>query len=54
MLRRKDDSREPAQTATSGMRREVFQYIETSYNTVRLYSALGYVSPTTFEQQQVA
>lgn len=36
------------------LRRELFAYIETYYNTVRLHSTLGYVSPVTFEQMNVA
>ena len=36
------------------MRQNIFGYIETYYNTVRLHSTLGYVSPTTFEQLDVA
>lgn len=30
---------------------EIFSYIETFYNTLRLHSALGYLSPTEYEQQ---
>lgn len=37
------DSREQA-------RREIFEYIETYYNTVRRHSTLGYISPAAFEQ----
>lgn len=36
------------------LRHAVFGYIETYYNTVRLHSTLGYVSPVTFEQRNVA
>jgi putative transposase len=36
------------------LRREIFQYIETYFNTVRRHSALGYISPVTFELQHVA
>lgn len=36
------------------MRQNIFGYIETYYNTVRLHSTLGYVSPATFEQLNVA
>ena len=32
-----------------GLRREVFEYIETYYNLVRRHSALGHISPATFE-----
>lgn len=35
-------------------RRDVFEYIETYYNPVRRHSALGHVSPATFEEQNVA
>jgi len=36
------------------IRQEVFEYIETFYNTTRLHSSLGYVSPTQFEMAAVA
>ncbi len=36
------------------VRREVFKYIETFYNTTRLHSFLGYVSPSQFEMDAVA
>lgn len=36
------------------LRREVFEYIETYYNRLRRHSALGQVSPATFEQRNVA
>lgn len=35
-------------------RQDVFEYIETYYNPVRRHSALGHVSPATFEEQNVA
>jgi len=35
-------------------RQDVFAYIETYYNPVRRHSALGHVSPATFEEQNVA
>ena len=31
--------------------REIFSYIEVFYNRIRLYSALGYISPCEFEKQ---
>jgi len=34
------------------LKRDVFEYIETYYNTVRRHSALGYVSPTVFEKSK--
>jgi len=36
------------------VRQEVFEYIETFYNTTRLHSFLGYVSPSQFEMAAVA
>jgi len=33
--------------------KEIFQYIELYYNTKRMHSALGYLSPSQFENQQV-
>jgi putative transposase len=36
------------------VRQEVFEYIETFYNTTRLHSFLGYVSPSQFEMDAVA
>ena len=33
---------------------EVFEYIETYYNTIRRHSTIGYISPTAFEQLEVA
>ena len=36
------------------IRQEVFEYIETFYNTTRLHSSLGYVSPSQFERAAVA
>ena len=36
------------------VRQEVFEYIETFYNTIRLHSTLGYVSPMAFEAAAVA
>ena len=38
----------------SHMRQEVFQFIETYYNTIRRHSTLGYVSPAEFEMLNVA
>jgi transposase InsO family protein len=32
-------------------RRDIFEYIETWYNTVRLHSSLGYQSPAEYEAQ---
>ena len=31
--------------------KEIFKYIELYYNTKRMHSALGYVSPSEFEKQ---
>ena len=36
------------------LRHEIFEYIETYYNGIRRHSALGYVSPATFELQKIA
>lgn len=36
------------------LKQEVFEYIETYYNTVRRHSALNYVAPVTFEAMNVA
>ena len=36
------------------IRQEVFEYIETFYNTVRQHSTLGYISPEAFEATAVA
>ena len=36
------------------VRQEVFDYIETFYNTVPLHSSLGYLSPAQFEMTPVA
>jgi len=33
----------------AGLRRAVFEYIEGSYNTGRLHSTLGYLSPAQYE-----
>lgn len=41
-------------TTRRALRQDVFAYIEAYYNTVRLHSTLGYVSPVTFEQMNVA
>ena len=32
-------------------RQEIFKYIETYYNTKRIHSALGYLSPAEYEEQ---
>ena len=37
-----------------GLRHDVFEYIETYYNLVRRHSAIGYISPATFEKRKVA
>ena len=39
---------------SDSVRQEVFEYIETFYNTTRLHSSLGYVSPSQFELAAVA
>lgn len=36
------------------IRQEVFEYIETFYNTIRQHSTLGYISPAAFEATAVA
>lgn len=36
------------------LRRALFEYIEVYFNTVRIHSSLGYVSPATFERMNVA
>jgi len=36
------------------VREAVFEYIETFYNTTRLHSSLGYLSPSQFEMAVVA
>ncbi|EHZ2755050.1 IS3 family transposase [Vibrio vulnificus] len=36
------------------MRQTIFEYIEVDYNRTRRHSALGYLSPVNFEQQNVA
>ncbi|PNH77784.1 IS3 family transposase [Vibrio diazotrophicus] len=36
------------------MRQTIFEYIEVDYNRMRRHSALGYLSPVNFEQQNVA
>ena len=35
------------------MRQAIFEYIEVDYNRARRHSALGYLSPVNFEQQNV-
>ena len=35
-------------------KKQVFEYIDVYYNRKRLHSTLGYVSPVSFEEQQVA
>ena len=35
-------------------RRDVFEYIEGFYNTWRLHSSLGYLSPMRFEERRAA
>ncbi|WP_281947981.1 IS3 family transposase, partial [Vibrio parahaemolyticus] len=35
-------------------RQAIFEYIEVDYNRARRHSALGYLSPVNFEQQNVA
>ncbi|WP_224055373.1 IS3 family transposase [Vibrio penaeicida] len=44
---------EPIMTRNE-MRQTVFEYIEVDYNRMRRHSALGYLSPVNFEQQNVA
>jgi putative transposase len=39
-------SRQAARTA-------IFEYLETFYNTHRLHSALGYMSPANFEEGRI-
>ena len=41
-------------TTRHAIRQEVFEYIETFYNTIRQHSTLGYISPETFEARSVA
>ena len=42
-------------TMTRGeMRQTIFEYIEVDYNRTRRHSALGYLSPVNFENQNVA
>jgi len=41
-------------TTRQSVRHEVFDYIETFYNTTRLHSTLGYTSPVAFEAAAVA
>ena len=36
------------------LRHEVFEYIETYYNLIRRHSAIGYISPATFEKRKIA
>lgn len=36
------------------MERELFEYIEAYYNTVRIHSSLGYLSPLEFEKMRLA
>ena len=36
------------------IQQEVFEYIETFYNTIRQHSTLGYISPDAFEAAAVA
>lgn len=40
--------------ARQDLRQVVFEYIETYYNRVRRHSALGFISPATFEKKKVA
>lgn len=44
---------EPIMTRNE-MRQAVFEYIEVDYNRVRRHSALGYLSPENYEQENVA
>ena len=41
-------------TTRQSIRQEVFDYVETFYNTTRLHSTLGYISPMAFEAAAVA
>ena len=41
-------------TTRQAIRQDVFEYIETFYNTIRQHSTLGYISPETFEARSVA
>lgn len=41
-------------TTRQAIRQEVFEYIETFYNTTRQHSTLGYISPENFEARSVA
>jgi hypothetical protein len=41
-------------TTRQATRQEVFEYIETFYNTIRQHSTLGCISPETFEARSVA
>ena len=43
-----------ARLTRDSVQQEVFEYIETFYNTTRLHSSLGYVSPLQFEMAAVA
>ncbi len=40
-------------TTRQAIRQEIFEYIETFYNTIRQHSTLGYISPETFEARSV-
>ena len=54
MMRNFTDVERDSYLAAENVRQAVFEYIEVDFHLTRLHSAIGYLSPTQFEQLNVA